>query len=230
MQLTPRMKDLAGQTFGSLTALRPLRLSPQGTVVWEFRCVCGKSMECIGNNAVSTAKQASNPAVPSCGCVKVQRASEVHTTHGYSRHPLHYAWQAMKQRCNNPNHPEFKRYGGKGVSVCAEWLDDSGAFIQWALSNGWEKGLHLDKDAYSDTQGIQRVYSPDTCRFTTAKENVGYSASRENHKHNARIRLTPEDVQRIKEIYSSGELNQYELADRYGVKQVSIWRAVHSST
>lgn len=228
MQLTRRMKDLAGQTFGSLTAIRPLRLSPQGTVVWEFQCACGNHTEWIGNNVVCIAKKAI-PNVPSCGCVRDRRASETNTTHGYGKHPLQAVWQAMKQRCYNPDNPNYCRYGAKGVEVCDEWRNDADAFTQWALANGWQPGLHLDKDAYSDAQGIQRVYSPDTCRFTTAKENVGYSASRENHKHNSRIRLTPEDVQRIKEIYSSGELNQYELADRYGVKQVSIWRAVHSN-
>lgn len=61
MQLSKRMKDITGQKFGSLTAIKPVRLSNQGTVVWEFSCVCGKLTEWIGNNVVSVAKHASNP-------------------------------------------------------------------------------------------------------------------------------------------------------------------------
>lgn len=229
MQLSKRMKNIQGQTFGSLTAIKPLRLSNQSTVIWEFECACGKRTEWIGNNAAAIAAKANNPKVPSCGCVRDQRAAETSTTHGYGKHPLQSTWQSMKQRCYNPNHPQYSMYGGKGVMVCQEWLEDSNSFIQWALSHGWEKGKHLDKDALSDTQGIARVYSPSTCRFTDAAVNVSYSSSRANHKHNPRIRLTPEDVQQIRQLYNAGELNQYELAARYNVSQAAIWRAIHKA-
>ena len=227
MQLSKRMKDITGQKFGSLTAIKPVHLSNQGTVVWEFVCVCGKHTEWIGNNVVSIAKHASNPAVPSCGCIRDQVASATSTTHGYSKHPLQDAWQAMKQRCYNPNHPQYQMYGAKGTAVCQEWLDDSGAFIQWALANGWKKGKHLDKDAYSDAQGTVRVYSPATCRFVSASENVSYSSKRSNYKNNSRIRLTPEDVSKIRDLYQSKEMNQYELANLFNVSQAAIWRAIH---
>ena len=229
MQLTKRMKDLTGQTFGSLTAIKPVRLTPQGTVLWLFKCACGESTEWIGNNAVSTAKKTQNPRVPSCGCVKIARNVELQTTHGYSKHPLHVAWQAMKQRCYNPNHPEYSRYGAKGVEVCSAWRDDAAAFIGWALNNGWKKGRHLDKDIASDAKGGLRVYSPDTCQFISVKRNVGYSASRSNHLHNTRIRLTPEHVIEINQLYESGQMNQYELATKFCVSQAAIWRAIHNT-
>ena len=221
------MKDLTGQTFGSLTAIKPLRLSNHGTVIWEFRCACGNTSEWIGNNAVCLSKQNPNPNVPSCGCVRDARASEVNTTHGYGNHPLQPVWQAMKQRCYNPNHPEYPRYGKKGVRVCDAWLNDAGEFIRWAIANGWEKGKHLDKDIRSDVLGVTRIYSPDTCCFISSKANITYSGSRANHLHNRRIRLTPQDIQEIQQLYQSGQFNQYELADLYAVKQVSIWRAIH---
>ena len=227
MELSKRMKDITGLTFGSLTAIKPVRLSNQGTVVWEFKCACGNHTEWIGNNVVSISKSNPNPDVPSCGCIRDAKASEVNTTHGLTKHPLHAIWQTMKQRCYNPRHPEYVRYGAKGVTVCTEWLNSAEAFITWALNNGWEKGKHLDKDTLSDQLGKPRTYSPSTCCFITAKENVGYSGSRENFKHNRKIRLTPDDVKVIKQQYHSGQLNQYDLADRYGVSQASIWRVIH---
>ena len=136
-------------------------------------------------------------------------------------------WQTMKQRCYNPNHPEYSRYGAKGVTVCDEWLNNAGSFIHWALDNGWEKGKHLDKDILSDKLGIPRTYSPITCCFISPKVNVGYSGGRANFRNNKRIRLTPQCVQEIKQLYQSGQLNQYELALQYGVTQTSIWRAIH---
>lgn len=227
MELSKRMKDLTGQTFGSLIAIRPIRLTKQGTVVWEFKCACGNTTEWIGNNVVCLAKQNSNPDVPSCGCIRNARAVEVNTTHGYGKHPLQSVWQAMKQRCYNPKHPEYSMYGAKGVTVCPEWLNDAGAFINWALNQGWEKGKHLDKDILSDSLGIPRIYSPNTCCFISAKANVAYSGRRSNFQNNRKIRLTPIDVQEIQNLYQTRQITQYELADIYGVTQASIWRAIH---
>lgn len=227
MQLIKRMKDISGLTFGSLTAIKPVRLTPQGTVLWEFKCACGKLTEWIGNNVVSLAKKANNPAVPSCGCVKNARNIELQTKHGYSKHPLHTAWQSMKQRCYNQNHPEYPSYGAKGVLVCDEWKNDSLAFITWALANSWEKGKHLDKDISSDALGVKRVYSPATCQFVSATENVTYSGSRSNHQHNKKIRLKPDQVSEIVRLYQAGHFNQYELASLYQVSQASIWQALH---
>lgn len=229
MELSKRMKDISGQKFGSLTAIKPLSLTKQGTVLWLFSCVCGNSTEWIGNNAAAIAKSATNPAVPSCGCVRDTRASETSTTHGYSKHPLHTAWQAMKQRCYNPKHPLYIAYGAKGVTVCDLWLNDATAFITWAISNGWAPGKHLDKDALSDAQSSQRMYSPETCQFILAKENTKYSSSRSNFLHNSKIKLTPADVLEVKSLYQMGRLNQYELATKFSVSQASIWRAINRS-
>lgn len=226
MELSKRMKNLTGQTFGSLTAIQPLRLSKAGTVIWEFECVCGNHTEWVGNNVASVSKRENNPAVPSCGCIRNSVAIESNTTHGYGKHPLQSVWQTMKQRCINPKNPMYPAYGGKGVTVCPEWFNDAGAFISWALNQGWVQGMHLDKDTLSDAQGIPRTYSPTTCQFLLPKQNVGYSASRANHAHNSRIKLTPDDVLEIQRLYTTGELNQYELASAYNVKQASIWRAL----
>lgn len=229
MILSKRMNDLTGQQFGSLTAIKPVKLNKQGSLIWEFKCVCGTFTEWVGNNVVVLAKKAINPQVPSCGCVRNARAIETSTTHGYSKHPLHTTWQAMKQRCYNPQHPLFAAYGAKGVRVCTEWVNSAEAFITWSLANGWAPGMHLDKDVLSDSQNVIRVYSPTTCQFIPSKENTKYSSSRSNFLHNPKIKLTPSDVLEIKNIYKKGELNQYELATKFNVTQASIWRAIHRS-
>ena len=166
--------------------------------------------------------------MPSCGCVLVERAVETNTTHGHSKHPLNAVWQAMKQRCYNPEHSEYSRYGAKGVTVCDEWLETPENFINWALTVGWQKGMHLDKDTLSDSQNTQRRYSPETCTFLTSKANVAYSASRRNHINNTKIKLTPKNVIEIKNLYALGEQDQRQIANKYGVSQASIWRAIHS--
>jgi hypothetical protein len=54
------------------------------------------------------------------------------------------SWQNMKQRCTNPKHPKFHRYGGRGIRVCDEWLDID-VFYKWSIANGWEKGFSIDR-------------------------------------------------------------------------------------
>ena len=228
MQLSKKMKNISGQTFGSLTALRPVHLNNFGVVVWEWSCKCGKLHQATGTQIRAVQKNAVNPNVPSCGCVCSQRATETGTTHGYSRHPLNDVWQQMKQRCYNPDHKEYCRYGAKGVTVCDEWLDSLENFINWALSAGWKKGMHLDKDTLSDSQNTQRKYSPTSCTFLTGKANVAYSASRTNHLNNSKIKLIPSIVVEIKKLYASGECDQRQIASQYDVSQASVWRAIHS--
>lgn len=89
--------------------------------------------------------------------------------HGFSRtnnvHPLYRVWLQMRCRCNNPNHKQFKDWGGRGVSVCDDW-NDFRFFAGWAISNGWEKGLLIDR---VDNDGD---YCPENCRFVESAKSI----------------------------------------------------------
>jgi hypothetical protein len=86
--------------------------------------------------------------------------------HGlYREHKdLFNLWQTMKSRCENKNRDNYERYGARGISVCEEWQEAKN-FVGWALVNGYQHGLQLDR--IDNNKG----YSPDNCRFVTAKEN-----------------------------------------------------------
>ena len=51
----------------------------------------------------------------------------------------------MKQRCYNIKHHMHKNYGGRGITICKEWLQNRRSFIDWALQNGYMKGLSIDR-------------------------------------------------------------------------------------
>lgn len=69
----------------------------------------------------------------------------------------------MKARCTNPNNPDYHHYGGRGITVCDEWLSYDN-FYEWAMSNGYDDTLSIDR--IDNNKG----YSPDNCRFVTIKE------------------------------------------------------------
>lgn len=81
--------------------------------------------------------------------------------------PLYVVWCGMKSRCYNTKAVNYKWYGAKGIQVCEDWINDFIAFYNWSLSNGYKKGLTLDRK-----EG-DKHYSPDNCRWVTMKVQNG---------------------------------------------------------
>jgi hypothetical protein len=95
--------------------------------------------------------------------------------HGLSGHPLYYTYIDMKDRCYSPTAENYYNYGAKGITVCEEWISPSTGiknFITWAESNGWNRGLQLDRENNNGD------YSPENCRWVTPKQNA---RNRKNH-------------------------------------------------
>lgn len=111
--------------------------------------------------------------------------------HGLSNHPLNHIWITMKQRCYNPKHPHYKNYGGRGVTVCKEWVDSFIAFYNWALDNGWMHGLELDKDKKSPNN-YGTVYSPEYCTFITHAENCKFKNNSIWIEYNGELKILSE--------------------------------------
>lgn len=89
-----------------------------------------------------------------------------HGDASYEQTGLYKRWCAMKARCTNSNDRNYKNYGGRGISLCNEWFDYV-KFKTWAISNGFEEHLLLDR--IDNDKG----YCPENCRWTTrAVQNV----------------------------------------------------------
>ena len=107
-------------------------------------------------------------------------ANHYNYKHGLCKNPLFYVWHSMIQRCCNPKYPSYSRYGAIGRDVCDEWKNDAKNFIEWANSNGYKKGLSLDR--IDNSKG----YSPNNCRW------VDRFVQQNNTKRNRFITLNEE--------------------------------------
>lgn len=173
---------------------------------YKCKCLC----EC-GTIKLVNKQNLKRGASKSCGCLKREQTIERSTKHNL-RHEtkLYGVWASMKQRCYNPRNKKFKRYGSRNIKVCDEWLEFEG-FYKWAINNGYEDGLTLDRI------DNDKNYYPENCRFTDAKtqanntsrnvriEILGINDTLANHERRFGI-----NQETLKYRYSKG-LRDYEL-------------------
>lgn len=110
----------------------------------------------------------------SCGCQQY-RPREKSVTHNLSKHRLYSTWHKMNHRCINPNSQDYPDYGGRGISVCEEWLDIKN-FVEWAEATHPNiEGVSLDR---IDVNGN---YEPSNCRWA---DSITQANNRRINKNN----------------------------------------------
>lgn len=156
--------DLTGQRFGRLTVMD--RAWDKPGVWWNCMCDCG--------NAKSIrSSQLRYGYTRSCGCLRDEMREEHNKpTHGETNTRLYNIWRGMKKRCYQPTSAGYKNYGGRGITVCDEWIASYEAFRDWSIANGYTDGLTLDR---IDSNGN---YEPSNCRYASYLEQ-------ENNKRNS---------------------------------------------
>lgn len=157
-----------GSKFGKLTVLRyshkvhkQFNDSKKNYYNYYYECEC----EC-GTVKTILASSLTGGNTVSCGCHIKNKIIERNRVHGLSKTKLYKLFHGMKRRCYDLNCRSYKNYGGRGITICQEWLDDFKAFYDWALNNGYEDGLSIERI------DVNKPYEPANCCWIPINEQT----------------------------------------------------------
>lgn len=149
--------NLIGRKFGKLlvTANSEARTKAM-KAMFDCICDCGNKKTVTGRNLISGASA-------SCGCEVGKSAKQRFTTHGRTSHEMFHRYRSMIDRCYNKNAAEYENYGGRGITVCQQWIDSIDSFIQ-------DIGVPSSPTHSLDRKDNNAGYSPDNVRWATKKD------------------------------------------------------------
>lgn len=189
-----RLKDMTNYEFNGCVVLK--RAENKGkNVCWLCSCYCGKEF-------VVRATDIRTGNTKSCGCLNKKLSGDRARKHGNRESRLYTIWNNMKMRCINPNSISFKNYGGRGIKVCDDWLNSFENFYKWAMNNGYDNTLTLDRiNGNGD-------YEPNNCKWATMKEQ-------QNNRGNNNIL-----------VYKDKEHTLAEWSEITGVPYDTLWARI----
>lgn len=177
----PKTLDLSGKRFGLLTVVRLSGKNKFRRNTWLCRCDCGNE-----SNPTTAALRSGNTR--SCGCqANIGNRTRTHGgTVGGKKTPEYVAWRGMLTRCYNPKAPNYRYYGARGVTVCAEWRKDFAAFLAHV-------GPRPSPAHSIDRKKSAQPYRPGNVRWSTVAEQQN------NRRDNLRVRVNGAEVS-VKQI------------------------------
>ncbi len=185
---------MIGKIFGNLKVLSIVENDPKGRKRIECECECG-------NIKAYDFYKVKSGHTKSCGCKKNEYIAKARTTHNGRFTELYKKWCGIKRRCLNSHEKCFKNYGGRGITICNEWLDFK-IFEIWAKSNGYKEDLTIERI------NVNEGYNPKNCKWITSKEQA-------RNKTNTAYILYKNKLIPLQEIAEIEKINNKTLSSRY---------------
>lgn len=193
-----------GDRRGKLTILSEDVARKRGWIRrWFCRCDCG-NLTSVPTDRLNSGK------TRSCGCLRIEALIVRNTTHNICGFPEYAVWASMKDRCYNPHNRSFSNYGGRGISVCAEWRNDFAAFVR-------DMGRRPLPDLTIERLDVNGSYCPSNCVW---ESRIVQNRNRRSSK------LTSRDVREIRSMI--GTMTNVELGKLYGVNNRMISAIKHN--
>lgn len=186
-----RLINIAGKKFGMLTVIEKAGLNKRLCALWLCICECGTTKVAMGVHLIKG-------EVKSCGCASSELKAIFHKTHGQAgygnnRSSEYSTWDAMIQRCTNPNSQSYPDYGGRGIKIYESWLNSFEAFFEYM---GKKPSPIHTIDRFPDKNGN---YEPGNVRWATPKQQS------RNHRRNKWVE------------YEGEKMVVQDWANKYGV-------------
>lgn len=149
-------RDLTGQQFGDWTVLSWSRRLDSGKQMWLCRCKCGVEKE-VESHGLTAGRSRQ------CRMCSVASAAAKRFKHGMSLSPVYKRWASIRARCTNPSSKDWRNYGGRGIGMAPEWVDDFEAFYR-------EVGDPPTSMHTIDRKDMSGHYVPGNIRWVTQAE------------------------------------------------------------
>ena len=194
------MKDLTGKVFNRLTVIEFSHrngTSNRYRYFWKCKCECG-------NEVIRRSDGLTGKGIKSCGCYREEKLAENNfkinnprKTHGKTNTRLYKIYSKMKERCYNKNYQEYHLYGGRGIKVCEEWKNDFMFFYDWAMANGYNSKLSIDRIEFNGN------YEPSNCRWANDYTQANNKRNNILLTHNGKTMTMPEWARELTLPYST---------------------------
>lgn len=197
--------NLLGKKFGRLQVVRYCGIGKTKYAQWECLCDCGNFKIISSNHLVNRNTQ-------SCGCLARENARKRLLKHGGGREKICTIWRDIINRCCNLRDRQYKDYGGRGIKICDEWLNDFNSFKKWALENGYkQEPLKNGKNKWTiDRINNDGNYEPNNCRWVDIKTQSN------NRRTNVRYKIL------------GGEYTIPQIAQIVGINQRVLYTRIYN--